>query len=280
MNNSITFTGDGQTTVFYFTFPFFGVNDVQVTVDGIIQTTDVYTMTPTPAPNDADTEYTGGTIEFNNAPSAGQSIKIYRDIELVRHIDYQPTLQPQSYQLNQDFNQCIGALQELKAKIQNAIGMANIPTVADLLTELTTIRTALPNLLDQDDLDTLNDTIDDIQDALTALNGYDYVVESQLPTADNNYTWYRKYKSGWIEMGGIQSSGTTRPATVTLPFEMSDANYTITMADCMSNTYMNAYATWIYNITATGFTYYINGGGTGGNAGYKLSWRVAGIAAN
>ena len=92
MNNSITFTGDGQTTVFYFTFPFFGVNDVHVTVDGIIQTTDVYTMTPTPAPNDADTEYTGGTIEFNNAPSAGQSIKIYRDIELVRHIDYQPTL--------------------------------------------------------------------------------------------------------------------------------------------------------------------------------------------
>lgn len=229
MNNSITFTGDGQTTVFYFTFPFFGVNDVHVTVDGIIQTTDVYTMTPTPTPNDADTEYTGGTIEFNNAPSAGQSIKIYRDIELVRHIDYQPTLQPQSYQLNQDFNQCIGALQELKAKIQNAIGMANIPTVADLLTELTTIRTALPNLLDQDDLDTLNDTIDDIQDALTALNGYDYVVESQLPTADNNYTWYRKYKSGWVEQGGrITLNGPISASNkrITFPVKMSDTKYT------------------------------------------------------
>lgn len=31
---------------------------------------------------------------------------------------------------------------------------------------------------------------------------YDYVVESQLPTADNGYTWYRKYKSGWVEQGG------------------------------------------------------------------------------
>ena len=26
----------------------------------------------------------------------------------------------------------------------------------------------------------------------------DYVVEWQTPTAENNYTWYRKYASGWI----------------------------------------------------------------------------------
>ena len=280
MNNSITFTGDGQTTVFYFTFPFFGVNDVLVTVDGIIQTTDVYTMTPTPTPNDADTEYTGGTIEFNNAPSAGQSIKIYRDIELVRHIDYQPTLQPQSYQLNQDFNQCIGALQELKAKIQNAIGMANIPTVADLLTELTTIRTALPNLLDQDDLDTLNDTIDDIQDALTALNGYDYVVESQLPTADNNYTWYRKYKSGWVEQGGYHaSSGTCGIYTVSLPIEMSNAYYTVTITgDSSTNDFSSTEAlvkragtrSCVCSRSTTGF---------GCQSNTNISWRVCGIPA-
>lgn len=39
----------------------------------------------------------------------------------------------------------------------------------------------------------------------------DWVVESQLPTAENNYTWYRKYKSGWIEMGGyvLKNAGTT-----------------------------------------------------------------------
>ena len=37
----------------------------------------------------------------------------------------------------------------------------------------------------------------------------DYVVESQLPTAENNYTWYRLYKSGWVEQGGwhYQTSG-------------------------------------------------------------------------
>ena len=31
---------------------------------------------------------------------------------------------------------------------------------------------------------------------------YDYVVESQEPTAGNGYIWYRKYKSGWVEQGG------------------------------------------------------------------------------
>lgn len=37
----------------------------------------------------------------------------------------------------------------------------------------------------------------------------DYVVESQEPTSANNYTWYRKYKSGWIEQGGRCPNGTS-----------------------------------------------------------------------
>ena len=41
----------------------------------------------------------------------------------------------------------------------------------------------------------------------TMPENYDFVVECQLPTAANNYTWYRKYKSGWVEMGGILSVG-------------------------------------------------------------------------
>lgn len=55
---------------------------------------------------------------------------------------------------------------------------------------------------------------------------YDYVVESQLPTADNSYTWYRKYKSGWVEQGG--KVGIAVPTTtITLPVEMADTNYTV-----------------------------------------------------
>ena len=64
----------------------------------------------------------------------------------------------------------------------------------------------------------------------SAINGADYVVETQLPTAANDYTWYRKYKSGWVEQGGIitiaaQSANSGITTTVDLPVEMSDTNY-------------------------------------------------------
>ena len=58
----------------------------------------------------------------------------------------------------------------------------------------------------------------------------DYVIESQEPTADNGYTWYRLYKSGWVEQGGKQymivpgNSQTVRTA-ISLPIEMNNANY-------------------------------------------------------
>lgn len=58
----------------------------------------------------------------------------------------------------------------------------------------------------------------------------DYVIESQEPTAENGYTWYRLYKSGWVEQGGRQEttipSGTnTVRQGISLPIEMSDAKY-------------------------------------------------------
>ena len=58
----------------------------------------------------------------------------------------------------------------------------------------------------------------------------DYVIESQEPTEANGYTWYRLYKSGWVEQGGKQyitvpgNSQTVRTA-ISLPIEMNNANY-------------------------------------------------------
>lgn len=56
---------------------------------------------------------------------------------------------------------------------------------------------------------------------------YDYVIESQLPTADNGYTWYRKYKSGWVEQGGrvTIASSPGSAVMVTFPIEMADTEY-------------------------------------------------------
>jgi len=53
----------------------------------------------------------------------------------------------------------------------------------------------------------------------------DYVVEWQVPTADNNYTWYRLYKSGWVEQGGIIPSSTGTSGTIALLVTMLDTNY-------------------------------------------------------
>ncbi|MBD5400737.1 hypothetical protein HDR61_03265 [bacterium] len=33
------------------------------------------------------------------------------------------------------------------------------------------------------------------------IGGADYVVDFQMPIPGNNYIWYRKYKSGWLEQG-------------------------------------------------------------------------------
>lgn len=58
----------------------------------------------------------------------------------------------------------------------------------------------------------------------------DYVIEMQRPTADNNYTWYRKYKSGWVEQGG-PTSGSSASITVTFPVVMADTNYTAVLGN-------------------------------------------------
>jgi len=265
MANTQTFTGDGVTTAFYFTFPFFGTGDIHVTVNNIPLTSDDFTVYPTTSPDPADTEYTGGHIETATAPANGATIKVFRDIELVRHIDYQPTEQPQSHQLNQDFNQCMAALVEMSEKLTNTLSLATIPTLADLLAELSTIRESLPDFLTADDLETLNTAVSNLQGAVTTLNGYDYVVASQSPTADNDYTWYRQYKSGWVEQGGI---GTTSSATFTvnLPLEMSDANYS---AFCQSES--NRFIA-VQTKTATTVTAWF-----GDNATGKYSWTVRGI---
>lgn len=58
-------------------------------------------------------------------------------------------------------------------------------------------------------------------------SGGDAVIEYQIPTAENNYTWYRKYASGWVEQGGYiaSSTGTSTIVSVILPVEMADTDY-------------------------------------------------------
>lgn len=60
--------------------------------------------------------------------------------------------------------------------------------------------------------------------------GADAVIEFQVPTAENGYTWYRKYKSGWVEQGGhnhaIEADRTGKDNYINLPVTMANTNYT------------------------------------------------------
>ena len=61
-------------------------------------------------------------------------------------------------------------------------------------------------------------------------DNYDFVIECQTPSADNNYTWYRKYKSGWVEQGGYSAyAGGWGTKTINLPVTMRDVYYTLTI---------------------------------------------------
>lgn len=61
-------------------------------------------------------------------------------------------------------------------------------------------------------------------DSVTDMSGADYIVAWQTPTDQNNYTWYRKYKSGWVEQGGQKLAGIK---TYEIPILMANTNYTV-----------------------------------------------------
>lgn len=62
------------------------------------------------------------------------------------------------------------------------------------------------------------------------------VIEFQPPTTANNYIWCRKYADGWVEMGGkVSEIANNSDVVVTLPVEMANNSYTVTMSQYSSN---------------------------------------------
>ena len=113
-------------------------------------------------------------------------------------------------------------------------------------------------------LEALNEKMDrDFQNADTTYFT-DAIIDYQRPTSQNNYTWYRLYRSGWIEQGGKATS-----TTITLIKEMADGNYSVSMTQISGS----AYAAEPQNLTTTGFTYYQY------QSIYNAYWEVKGFAA-
>ena len=103
----ISYIGDGENTEFVFSFPFFQESDIKVSIDNEILNNTQYDVNP----ND---DFTGGVVVFANAPAINKNIDIFRQVELSRVIDYQPTSKIDPEDLNSDFNFLLAALQDIQ----------------------------------------------------------------------------------------------------------------------------------------------------------------------
>ena len=99
------------------------------------------------------------------------------------------------------------------------------------------------------------------------------VIAFQAPTAENNYTWYRKYADGWVEQGGTVPaiSGTK---TVVFPVPMLDTNYTILKTmETNSSSQPSSYNQFSFYSKTTADA-------TTSTAGIGFSWQVSGMSAS
>ena len=124
----------------------------------------------------------------------------------------------------------------------------------------------------------LNDKTDrDNRNVDTAV-GADAVIEYQMPSADNGYTWYRKYKSGWVEQGGvfsqtINTGDTAWSAVLTVPM----ANYYYVTNIQTDGGYAGNTTIQCENNSTTQIKGYARSPSGGGSK--RIMWSVSGMAA-
>jgi hypothetical protein len=108
-----TYTGDGSTVLFSFTFPYLEATDIKVSLDGTDTT--AYTLT------------NATTIQFNTAPNSGVAIRIYRvtDDEALA-AQFYPGSAIRSQDLNDNFTQNLYSTQEANRNASESLTKVNI----------------------------------------------------------------------------------------------------------------------------------------------------------
>lgn len=227
----VSYMGDGSKTEFTFNFPYFENTNIIVTKNNVITTG--YNIIGTSGGQDADIPYIGGKVVFETAPTVLDNITIMRNLPLVRIVDYQPTSKIESTVLNQDINYIIEILKDKQDELDSLrseyADIANKESTQTLLARIAALGQQITEL---GDISTLRQSVTTNAENITTLNTrtnglLDYVIETQIPTAENNYAWYRKYKSGWIEQGGRITNGTTWNGGSLLVTAFTNSNYNI-----------------------------------------------------
>lgn len=129
----------------------------------------------------------------------------------------------------------------------------------------------------------LNDKTDRDMRNVDNAAGADAVIAYQMPTSDNNYTWYRKYKSGWAEMGGAatipaRTGNGGSSVEVNLPLTMKYTSYQTNISIHNGSTYWATCGIEISARTTTTVTLNYYQSGSSGNAvpALPVFWEVKG----
>lgn len=109
--------------------------------------------------------------------------------------------------------------------------------------------------------------------------GHGILVASQMPTANNSYTWYRKYADGWVEQGQYTTTTSGQITQFNYPVAMSDSNYTLQITPAYFNSGSSATVN-VVTKTKTGFSAWGSQTGQGGYWAVPCGWQVSGMAAN
>ena len=126
-----TYTGDGSTTAFSFTFPYLETTDIKVSLDAVDTT--AYTLS------------NATTISFTTAPTSGAAIRIYRNTDTDNlKATFFPGSAIKASDLNNNFTQNLYVTQETDFDVSTANTTANTAkTTAD--TAIATANTASTN---------------------------------------------------------------------------------------------------------------------------------------
>ena len=106
-----TYTGDGSTTNYSFTFPYLAETDVKVKLNGTTQATTTYSFA------------NATTISMNTAPANGVSIIIFRDTNNdSKKATFYPGSAIKAEDLNNDFDQILYTAQEVDNNSMSTLG--------------------------------------------------------------------------------------------------------------------------------------------------------------
>lgn len=244
---TIKFIANGKDRNFDFKFPFFQKTDVIIEVNS--QPAMKYNLICVSSGVNADQKFCGGQVQFFKPPKHGSVITIKRKLPVKRVVDYQPTLPYSPTTHNQDMNYIVEILRDIQDFVDSLIAQPSeaankemIDTISrqieQILLVIDDLRQEIENADDIDlsgiynSLENLTDSIDllttlynqvktqiENMDTSALPDDIDYVTDFQNPTAENNYTWYKKYNSGRLEQGGITNA--VQIATVTFPIQFA-----------------------------------------------------------